>query len=189
MGRPRMAELLCPQRGTAAENGRAETPPRHTVGTDGVSIEHGTLARHKYCLLAPAGMAVDPFDAGDPGSAAGHGTTGDQDGREPEEEGDETQQRVLPACGNNRIGDKTRGPPERSCTLITCGHPGGERGGGPPTQQCAPTTHSKGPGGDPTHGSAGPHHAAGTRRRNPPPPPAPATRARERGGERAPRLA
>ena len=56
--------------------------------------------------------------------------------------------------------------------------------GGPPTQQHAPTARSKGPGGIPKHGSAGPHRAARNRRKKPPAP-APAacaTRTQAEGG-------
>ena len=83
IGRPKTAALLCPQRGTAAENSRVGTPTRHISGTDGARPEHSALARRKYNLLAPTGTAVDPADAGDPGSTAGHGATGEQDRREP----------------------------------------------------------------------------------------------------------
>ena len=77
------------QRGTAADDGSAETLPRNTAGTDGASPKHGALARHKYSFLAPAGMAVDPADAGDLSSEVGYEAKWDQDGREPEEEGEE----------------------------------------------------------------------------------------------------
>ena len=132
----------------AADNDRAGTPPRHTVGTDGARPAHGTLVRREYGLLAPTGTTVDPADAGDSVSEAGHGVTGYQDGREPEE-GDKTQKRTLPARGRNGIGDKGRGPPKRLRALNTCGHQGGERGGGPPAQQRAPMSISEGPGGAP----------------------------------------
>ena len=39
--------------------------------------------------------------------------------------------------------------PERSCMLNMGGHQGGEGGGGPLTQQRAPTVHLQGPGGYP----------------------------------------
>ena len=71
IGGPRTAEPPRPQRGTAADNGIAETPPRHTAvtsGTSGARPEHGTLARRKYDLLAPeepAGnlAAAEPQDS------------------------------------------------------------------------------------------------------------------------------
>ena len=117
MGRLRTADPLRTQRDTAADDGRMENLQRYTAGTNGAMLKHGMLARREYGLLTPAGTAVDPADAGDPGSEAGHGATADQDGREPEEEGGETQQRALPAHNNTGIGDKARGPPEWSRVL------------------------------------------------------------------------
>ena len=38
-------------------------------------------------------------------------------------------------------------PPKQLCALNACGHQGGERGGGPPTQKRMPMARSKGPGG------------------------------------------
>ena len=113
MGGPRMAPPLRPQRGTSADDGSAGTPTRRTSGTDGARPEHGTLERHEYGLMVPTGTAVYPADAAEPGSEAGHGVTGEQDVRNPEE-GDETQQRALPARDRSGVGDKGRGPPERS---------------------------------------------------------------------------
>ena len=89
MGRPRKAAPLRPKRGTAVDDGSAETPPRHTASADGAKPKHGVLARCEYSLLAPTGTAVDPANVGDPGSAASHGASGKQGEREPEE-GDET---------------------------------------------------------------------------------------------------
>ena len=63
---------------TAAETCSAETPLRHTTGTDGARPEHVALARREYGLLAPMGMTVNPANAGDPGSADSHGETGEQ---------------------------------------------------------------------------------------------------------------
>ena len=110
MGGPRTVEPPIPQRGTAAENGSAENRPRHTAGTNVARPEHGALARREYGLLAPTGMVVIPDDAGEPSSKASHEATGDWDGRNPEEEVEETQQRALPARGNNVIRDEARGP-------------------------------------------------------------------------------
>ena len=121
MGGPRTAEPTGPQQGTAADDGSTEDQPRHTSGTNGARPEYGALARRKYGLLALAGTAVDQVDAGDTGRKAGHGATADQDGKEPEEEGDKTLQRTLPARGNDGVGDIARGPPERLCTLNACG--------------------------------------------------------------------
>ena len=101
IGGPRTAEPPHPQRGEVADDGSKETPTRHSSGTDGAMPEHSALPRRKYSFLTPAGMVVDPANAGDPGSKASHGATVDQYGRDPEEEGDETQQRALPARGNN----------------------------------------------------------------------------------------
>ena len=103
---------------------------------------------------------------GDTVIKAGHGATGDQEGTDPEEEGDKTLQRALPARGNNGGEDKARGPPKRLCALNKCIRQGGEGGGGPPNQQRAHTTHSRGTGGTPEHDSVGPHHAARTRPKN-----------------------
>ena len=111
MGGPRTAEPSRPQQGMAADGGSVETLTRHNAGTDGARPKHSALARRGYSLLAPAGTEVAPADVGNPGSEAGHGSTGDQDGREPEEEGDETRQRALPVRGNYGIGDEARGPP------------------------------------------------------------------------------
>ena len=83
IGGQKTAALLCPQRGTAADNRRVGTPTRHIYGTDGARPKHSALARREYNLLAPTGTAVDPANAGDPGSAAGQGATGEQDRREP----------------------------------------------------------------------------------------------------------
>ena len=88
MGGPRTAALPRPHRGTAAEESSVGIPTRYTDGTDGARPEHGALARHEYGLLALTGTAVDPADAGDPGSADGHEATGEQagqDGKETEE--------------------------------------------------------------------------------------------------------
>ena len=113
MGGPRTAPPPRPQRGTVADDGSAETPPRHTAGTDGTRLEHGALE-------------VDLSNARDPGSEASHGATGEQDGRETKE-GDKTQQRALPARGNNGIGNEARGPPERLRAFNVCGRHGGVR--------------------------------------------------------------
>ena len=75
-----------PQRGMTVDDRSVETLPRHTSGTDGARPEHGVLVRCKYGLLEPAGTTINPADAGDTGSKAVHGVTGDQDMREPEEE-------------------------------------------------------------------------------------------------------
>ena len=91
------------------DNGSAETSLRHTAGTDGARPKHGALAHREYGLLAPAGTAVDPADTGDPSSKTGHGATGGQDGREPEEEGDETQQRAAITESDTRQGDPPNG--------------------------------------------------------------------------------
>ena len=95
MGGPRTAEPPRPHRGTEADNGSAETLPSHTASTNGARPKHSALARRKYVLLAPAGTAVNPSDVGDSGSETVHRDTEDQDGREPEEEGGETQQRAA----------------------------------------------------------------------------------------------
>ena len=124
MGWPRTVAPPRPQQGTEVENGSVGTMPRHTASTNGARLEHGTLVRCEYGLLAPLVTAVDPDNAGDPGSAASHGATGEQDGREPEE-GDKTLQRALPARGTRKAGDKGRGPPERARALNTCGRQGG----------------------------------------------------------------
>ena len=81
MGGPRTAEPPVPQQSTAADDSRAETPPSNTTGTAIARPEHGALARREYGLLAPTGTAVNQGDAGDLSSDAGHGATGDQDGR------------------------------------------------------------------------------------------------------------
>ena len=80
---PRTATLPRPQLGTAADDGSAGTPSSHTAGTGGARPEHGALVCREYGLLAPAGMVVDPADAGDTGSEAGHGATEDQNGTDP----------------------------------------------------------------------------------------------------------
>ena len=169
IGGPRTAALPRPQWGMAADDGSAGNPPRHTAGTDVSRPEHGALAHRKYSLLEPIGIAVDPADADDPGSEAGHGATVDQDGRAPEER-DETQQCKLPACCRNGIGYEGRGPPKRSCTLNASGHQGGERGGGPPIQQHVHTARIKRLGGDSLTRHCGPHHVAMIKRRKGPPP-------------------
>ena len=48
IGGLKTAALLCPQRGTAADNGRVGTPTRHISGTDGARPEHSTLACREY---------------------------------------------------------------------------------------------------------------------------------------------
>ena len=53
-----------PQWGTAADDGSAGTPTRHTAGTDSARPEHGALASRKYNLLAPTGPAINPADVG-----------------------------------------------------------------------------------------------------------------------------
>ena len=117
MGGPRTAELPRPKRDIAAGDGSAENRPRHTAGTDGARPEHGAVSRRKYGSLAPAGTAVNQPDTGERGNKACHGATTEQDGTDPEEEGDETLQRALPARGNNGVEYKARGTPEQSCTL------------------------------------------------------------------------
>ena len=105
MGGPQTAELPCPQRGTAAEDGSAENQPRHTASTDSARPEHVALARCEYGLLAPVGMAVNQSDEGDPGSAAGHRATGDQgsgDGHEA------TRSTANQAWRDTEEGDETR---------------------------------------------------------------------------------
>ena len=96
----------------AVDAGSAENLPRHTASTDSSRPEHGALARSEYGLREPTGTAVDQADAGDTVSEAVHGTTAEQDGTEPEEEGEETLQRALPARGNNGVGYKARGLPK-----------------------------------------------------------------------------
>ena len=44
---------------------------------------------------------------------------------DPEEEGDKTLPRALPARGHNGVKDKVRGPPKRSRALNACGRQGG----------------------------------------------------------------
>ena len=61
---------------TAADDVSAKTLTRRTTGTDGARPGYGALARRKYGLLAPTGTEVNPADAGDPGSKAGHMVTG-----------------------------------------------------------------------------------------------------------------
>ena len=78
MGRPRTVAPPSPRRGTAADDGSAGTPTRHSFGTNGSRPEHGALARRKYGLLVPTETAVESADAGDPGSADGHRATGEQ---------------------------------------------------------------------------------------------------------------
>ena len=70
-----MAEPPRPQGGTAADNNSAETPPRHTAGTNSARPEHGALARREYGLLAPMGAVVDLAAMGDQGSEDGHEAT------------------------------------------------------------------------------------------------------------------
>ena len=70
-----------------------EQPITPEADATGARPKHGTS--RKYVLLAPAGTAVNPSDVGDSGSETVHGATEDQDGREPEEEGGETQQRAA----------------------------------------------------------------------------------------------
>ena len=148
MGWPRTVAPPRPQQGTEVENGSVGTMPRHTASTNGARLEHGTLVRCEYGLLAPLVTAVDPDNAGDPGSAASHGATGEQDGREPEE-GDKTLQRALAERGMREARDEGRVPPQWLRVLNACVHQGGERGGGTPTQQHVPTAHIKGPGETP----------------------------------------
>ena len=75
MGGPRTAPPPYPQRRMAADDSSTETPTRHTAGTDDARQEHYALACCKYGLLASTGTAVDPSNAGDPGSKDGHGAT------------------------------------------------------------------------------------------------------------------
>ena len=87
---------------------------KHTTITDGARPEHSMLASRNYSLLAPTGTAVDPDDAGEPGSADGYEVTREQakdDGRETQEE-DETQQHALPARGMQGDRYEGGGPPE-----------------------------------------------------------------------------
>ena len=88
MGGPRMGDPQRPQRGSAEDDSSVENPSRHTASTDSARPKHSMLARRNYGLLAPAGTAVDPADAGDPRSEAGHGSTEDQEGKEPEQDGE-----------------------------------------------------------------------------------------------------
>ena len=165
MGSPRKVPPLFPQRGMSADDGSVGTPTRHTAGTDGARPEHAPLACRKYGLLVPTGTTVDLADVGDPGIKAGHGATGDQDEREPEE-GDKSQQRVLPAIGRNGIEDNRRGNFERSRALNVCHRQGGGKtegtpypaarahgaqrgtGGGPPNTAARSPTVQPGPGGE-----------------------------------------
>ena len=149
---------------------RAVQASRHTTGTNSARPKQGVLARHEYGLLMPTGNLVNPADVGDPCSKAVKGGTWDQDGRKPEE-GDEKHQRALFEGGRYGIGDEGRGPPKRSRALNVCGRQGGKRWGGTPTQQNTTTGRSKGPGGNPKHGTPVPHRAVRTRKRKPPPPP------------------
>ena len=80
MGGPRTELPPRPQRGTAADGISTGTPTRHTAGTDDARPDHGTLLRRKYGLLAPTGTAVDPSNAGEPGSTDGHEATWEQAG-------------------------------------------------------------------------------------------------------------
>ena len=54
MGGPRTAALPRPQRGTAADDGSAETPPRNNASIDGARPDHGALKRCENGLLEPA---------------------------------------------------------------------------------------------------------------------------------------
>ena len=102
------------------------------------------LARREYGLLAPMGTVVHPADAGDLGSEDGHEATlgTAEQARRETEEGDETRQSALPACGMQEANDEGRRPPELLHALNACGCQGGERGGGPSTQQRDPMARS-----------------------------------------------
>ena len=105
--------------------------------------------RRKYDLLASEVTEGGQANAGDAGSEAGHGATGDQEGTETKEEGDETLQRALPAYGHNRREDKARGPPKSLRVINTCGRQGGEGGGGTPHSAACAHDAQQGQGGDP----------------------------------------
>ena len=93
-----MAPPPRPQLGTAADINIAGTLPMHITGLDSARSKHGALARRKYSLLAPPGMAVDPSGVGDQESGDDHGATGEavNQARRDTEEGGETQQRAFP---------------------------------------------------------------------------------------------
>ena len=158
MGRPRMAPLLCPQRGTEADTDSAGPLLRHTVSTNGARPEHCMLARHEYGLLALMGAAIGPADAGYQGSGDGHEATrrtADQAWRETQEGGG-TRKRALPARGMQRVNEEGRRPPGRSCMFNACGCQGGERGGDPPPSSARPQRTARDRGGTPKHGIAPP---------------------------------
>ena len=129
MGGLRTAEPPRPQRGTATDDGSVENLPRHTAGTDGTRSEHGALARRECGILVPAGTAVEHADTGDTGSEDGHGYTADQDGTDPEEEGDETLQHALPRETTTESGRRRGDPPKGRTRLTRADDKGGEEGG------------------------------------------------------------
>ena len=110
---------------------------------------NGTMPEHvsDYGLLAPAEPAGDPAAAEIQECRDIHEATrrtGDQDTMETET-GDRNGRRALIVCGIPEDADKERRPPERQRTLNTCGHQGGEGGGGGPlTQKHMPTVHGQG---------------------------------------------
>ena len=83
MGGPRTAEPPGPHRGTAADDGSAETPPRQSEGAGSARSKNGMHPRRKYDLLAEEAPEGGRDNAGDTGSEAGHGGTVDQNRTDP----------------------------------------------------------------------------------------------------------
>ena len=117
---------------TSADDGSAGHMPRQS---NGARSEQGALARREYDLLASEATECGRANAGASGSEASHGSAVEQEGMEAEEDGDKTLQNTLPARGQNRGEDETRGTPKCSRALNTCVRQKWEGGGGHPTQQ------------------------------------------------------
>ena len=81
--------------------------------------------RRKYDLLVSEATEGVPANT-DTASKDGNGATEDQEGMEPEVEGDENLQRTLPERGHNAVEEETKGPPKRSRLLNACCRQGGE---------------------------------------------------------------
>ena len=122
--------------------GRAGYLPKHFDGVAGATTKNGKHPHREYNKVASEvserGQAIAGLATGEDS----HRDMIHSAGRTREEGGDKNPR--LQARETEE-----RPPPERSRVPNASGFPGGEGGGGNPTQQRTPTAHSKGTGGDP----------------------------------------
>ena len=108
-----------PTAGTAEVKGNKISIHRNPHSADGARLDHGTLARREYSLLAPEETesdlaAAEPWDRRDvPNANIGIGCPDER----AVERGDQNGQRALLACVQPEDADVERGTPNGSTRL------------------------------------------------------------------------